>query len=318
MSATPSPTPAPPLDAPRALAGVRILSLALNLPGPAALMRCRALGAECLKLEPPAGDPMAHYSAQAYEDLHQGITVRKVDLKSPEGQAAIQAELAGTEVLLTSFRPSALAKLGLGWEALHAAHPHLSQVAIVGAAGAAAEIPGHDLTYQAEHGLVTGLKLPATLYADMGGAMMAAEAVLAAVAGRSDGAGSVRGSGGHAADATTMREPASGRYFEVALADAAAFLALPRHWGLTAPGHLLGGAHAGYQVYACRDGRIAVAALEPHFARRLMEAAGLPAETSPMAAQVQERLESYFAARSRAELDAIAASRDIPMHSLEG
>ncbi len=318
MSATPSPTPAPPFGAPRALTGVRILSLALNLPGPAALMRCRALGAECLKLEPPAGDPMAHYSAQAYEDLHQGITVRTVDLKSPEGQAAIQAELARTHVLLTSFRPSALAKLGLGWEALHAAHPHLSQVAIVGAAGEAAEIPGHDLTYQAEHGLVTGLNLPATLYADMGGAMMAAEAVLAAVAGRGDGAGPVRGSDGYAVDATTMQEPASGRYFEVALADAAAFLALPRRWGLTAPGHLLGGAHAGYQVYACRDGRIAVAALEPHFARRLMEAAGLPADTDPMADQAQESLRSFVAAHGSDELDTMAATRDIPMHSLAG
>ena len=47
------------------LAGVRVLSLALNLPGPAALMRCRALGARCTKLEPPSGDPMGHYDRAA-------------------------------------------------------------------------------------------------------------------------------------------------------------------------------------------------------------------------------------------------------------
>ncbi len=298
------------------LAGVRILSLALNLPGPAALMRCRAMGAACIKIEPPAGDPMAHYSAQAYEALHQGIEVLQADLKSAEGQAQVQAELARADVLLTSFRPSALAKLGLGWEALQAAHPHLSQVAIVGAAGAAAEIPGHDLTYQAEHGLVTGLNLPATLFADMGGALMASEAVLQAVAAR-------RTLGPDVAIAPQTGLPASaasirvGRYFEVALADAAAFLALPRHWGLTRPQDTIGGAHAGYQVYACRDGRVAVAALEPHFARRLMEAAGLPPDTDPMSAEAKDRLRTFFAAQSRDAIDALAASRDIPMHSLQ-
>lgn len=299
---------------PQPLAGIRILSLALNLPGPAALMRCRALGADCLKFEPPAGDPMAHYSRTAYADLHQGVTVRPVDLKSAEGQAAIQAELARTDVLMTSFRPSALRKLGLAWEVLHQAHPHLNQVAIVGGAGAAAEIPGHDLTYQAEQGLVSGLHLPPTLFADMGGALMATEAVLQAVAAqRRDGpvTAAVAQAEAHA---TGKTQP--GRYFEVALADAAAFLALPRRWGLTRPQDTIGGAHAGYQVYDCRDGRIAVAALEPHFARRLMETAGLPSEADPMASEVKTRLAAFFSTCTREQLDSLAASRDIPMHSL--
>ena len=300
---------------PQPLAGIRILSLALNLPGPAALMRCRALGAECLKFEPPAGDPMSHYSAQAYEELHAGVNVRKVDLKTLEGQAALQVAFAQTDVLITSFRPSALAKLGLSWDALHQAHPHLSQVAIVGAAGASAEIPGHDLTYQAEHGLVSGLHLPPTLFADMGGALMATEAVLQAVAARRS-EGSMTATGTQAEAQAPTGKTQSGRYFEVALADAAAFLALPRRWGLTRPQDIIGGAHAGYQVYACQDGRIAVAALEPHFARRLMETAGLSSETDPMASEVKTQLAAFFAPRTREELDALAASRDIPMHSL--
>ena len=58
MPASPQPAFAP-------LAGVRVLSLALNLPGPAALMRCRTMGAACLKFEPPTGDPMAHYNRAA-------------------------------------------------------------------------------------------------------------------------------------------------------------------------------------------------------------------------------------------------------------
>ena len=65
-------------------------------------------------------------------------------------------------------------------------------------------------------------------------------------------------------------------YQEVALSDAAAYLALPRTWGLTSPQGSVGGAHAGYRVYPCKDGRVAVAALEPdtqnsYFANRLVD-----------------------------------------------
>ena len=144
------------------LHGIRILSLALNLPGPAALMRCRRMGASCTKLEPPSGDPMGHYNPAAYTELHEGVKVLQADLKTPAGQETVHRELLRTDILLTSFRPSALEKLGLGWKALHGRYPELSQVAIVGAPGARAEEPGHDLTYLADNGLVPGLELVAT------------------------------------------------------------------------------------------------------------------------------------------------------------
>ena len=142
------------------LKGIRILSLALNLPGPAALMRCRQMGAHCVKLESPAGDPMQSYSPAAYTALHQGIRITTADLKTEAGQKKLHRELAQADVLLTSFRPSALVKLGLTWKALHKQYPQLSQIAIVGSPGALAEAPGHDLTYLAENGLITGLDLP--------------------------------------------------------------------------------------------------------------------------------------------------------------
>src|SRR3954466_13908285 len=97
------------------LHGIRILSLALNLPGPAALMRCRRMGAACTKIEPPSGDPMGLYNPDAYAQLHDGVKVLPADLKTEQGQAIVHRELAKADVLLTSFRPSALAKLGLGW-----------------------------------------------------------------------------------------------------------------------------------------------------------------------------------------------------------
>lgn len=287
-----------PARAPRPLAGVRILSLALNLPGPAALMRCRAMGARCVKLDPPAGDPMATYAPGAHAALHDGVRVLQADLKSESGQRALHRELARADVLLTSFRPSALARLDLGWSRLHRLYPRLSQVAIVGAGGARAEEPGHDLTYLAEHDLVDGLDLPPTLYADMGGSLMASEAVLQAQLLRA--------------------AKGQGVFLEVALADAAGYLALPRTWGLTTPKGSVGGAHAGYRVYPCKDGRVAVAALEPHFAQALCAAAGLPdaSRKGMLAPATQQAIGAFLSGRTRRQLDRLAREHDVPLLTL--
>jgi alpha-methylacyl-CoA racemase len=299
---TPSPH-RPTAPALKPLRGVRILSLALNLPGPAALMRLKAMGATCVKAEPPgkggaSGDPMGAYNPGAYIDLHAGVKVIRLDLKTEKGQAALHKELARTDVLLTSFRPSALHKLGLGWRALHKQHPALSVVAIVGAPGKRAEEPGHDLTYLAEAGLVTGVDLPATLFADMGGALMASEATLQAV----------------------LQQKLSGKssFQEVALSEAAHWLALPRHWGLTQPKGAVGGAHAGYRVYPCKGGRVAVAALEPHFAQRLCEVAGVKVQDlgELIKPKTHAAIAAFLLTQSRRQLDALAAEKDIPMHTL--
>ena len=281
------------------LEGTRIVSLALNLPGPATLMRCLHMGANCTKFEPPTGDPMQHYNADAYTALHQGISIATGDLKTAAGQALLHKHLSKADVLLTSFRPSALHKLGLDFKALHKQFPQLCQVAIVGSAGDRAEEPGHDLTYLAEHGLVTGLDLPPTLYADMGGSLMASEAVLSVLIQRA--------------------KKGKGVFAEVALSDAAAYLALPRAWGLTLPGSAVGGGHAGYQIYACSDGRVAVAALEPHFAARLCAAARLTSTSSKnmLDSSTRQQLGEFFRNQSCADLASLALRHDIPLHTLE-
>ncbi|NPC54105.1 CoA transferase [Caenimonas soli] len=278
----------------RVLKGTRVLSLALNLPGPAALMRCRQMGATCVKLEPPSGDPMGHYNKAAYAQLHEGVKVLAADLKTEAGQKILHRELAKTNVLLTSFRPSALEKLGLGWSKLHRLYPALSQVAIVGAPGPRAEEPGHDLTYLADNGLVPGLELPATLYADMSGSLMVSEAVLQAVSQE------------------------RGVFIEVALSDAAAYLALPRQWGLTQPTGSVGGAHAGYRIYPCKDGRVAVAALEPHFAAALCTAAGVAAADmrAMLAPATHQAIAAFLLGQTRLELDRLAVKKDIPLHTM--
>ncbi len=280
----------------RPLRGTRILSLALNLPGPAALRRLADLGARCTKINPPAGDPMQHYTPEGYAQLHAGIRQVTLDLKHPQGQNALHQLLAQTDILLTSFRPSALRKLGLGWTALHRRYPTLSLVQVVGAPGPLAEIPGHDLTYQAEVDLVPGLDLPASLFADMGGALMASEAALQA--------------------ALLQKTTGKGTRHEVALSRAAAWLALPRQWRMTTPEGAVGGAHAGYRIYPCKNGRVAVAALEAHFAQRLCEAAGVPI-THPVQdlfkPAVHRAIAAFLASKTRQALDALAEARDIPL-----
>lgn len=299
--------PARPKPSPLALKGVRIVSLALNLPGPAALMRCQQMGATCVKLEPPphpsapkgtSGDPMGLYNPKAYATLHQGMRIAPVDLKSDKGQKALHKELAKADVLLTSFRPSALQKLGLEWKALHKLYPMLSLVAIFGAPGARAEEPGHDLTYLAENALVNGLDLPPTLYADMGGSLMASEAVLQA--------------------RLLTLQKGKGVRLDIALSDAAAYLALPRTWGLTTPGAAVGGGHAGYRVYPCKDGRVAVAALEPHFAAALATAVGLKTSNivAMFAPDTHTSVAAFLLTQTRQQLDQLAVAKDIPLHTL--
>ena len=281
------------------LRGVRILSLALNLPGPAALMRLVQMGARCTKINPPAGDPMQHYTPEGYELLHKGVARKSLDLKTEAGQTALHKLLPQTDVLLTSFRPSALTKLGLGWKSLHKAYPALSLIEVVGAPGPLAEIPGHDLTYQAEVGLVNGMDLPPSLFADMGGALMASEATLKAVLSR--------------------HSTGKGSRHEVALADAAAWLALPRQLRMTTPDGAVGGAHAGYRVYACKNGRVAVAALEPHFAISLCAAAGVtlahPVKDLFKPA-THQAIAAFLASKTRQQLDKLAAAHDIPLLTL--
>jgi crotonobetainyl-CoA:carnitine CoA-transferase CaiB-like acyl-CoA transferase len=299
---TSKPTPLAPLK------GVRILSLALNLPGPAALMRLRSMGAHCTKLEPLApasattADPMGLYNPAAYQAMHLGVQVVQADLKTERGQARLHKLLARTDVLITSFRPSALRKLRLGWTVLHRQFPALCMVSVVGACGARAEEPGHDLTYLAENGLLNGLDLPTTLYADMGGSLLTTEAVLQALLQRQ----------------RPGRQLGRGVFQEIALIDAAAYLALPRSWGLTTSDGYVGGTHAGYRLYPCQNGRVAVAALEPHFATRLCEAAGL---SMTAAQQMHKRsthqaLAAFFASHTRQQLNRLASAKDIPLHTL--
>lgn len=267
------------------LAGVRVVSLATNLPGPMAAARLAVLGASVVKVEPPAGDALAAVDSEWYRQLVAGHEVREIDLKSEAGRAQLTELLTTTDVLLTATRPAALARLGLSWSELSAKFPKLCHVALVGYGEGGAGRPGHDLTYQAEVGLVDGATVPLAPYADLAGAERAVSEVCAALLSRA----------------------LHGRveYREVPLAKVASDLAIPLRRGLTAPGGPLGGGDPVYGVYAAQDGYVAVACLEPHFRRRLFDELSVDGS--------QASLERVFRTRTAHAWEQWAEIRDLPL-----
>jgi crotonobetainyl-CoA:carnitine CoA-transferase CaiB-like acyl-CoA transferase len=277
-----------------ALTGIRVVTMAPNVPGPVAAARLRDLGATVLKIEPPAGDFLAASAPRWYADLHRDMTIEKLDLKTPAGREALDAHLGAADIFLTSSRPSALERLGLGWDALHARHPHLIHVAIVGEFPPNEEHAGHDLTYVAQLGLVDPPTMPRTLIADLAGAERAVSATIGLLFARaraSKGAGILASAGASAGASESAGGYASdgvGGHAYVSLRDAAETFALPLEHGLTAPGGNLSGAFPGYRCYATTDGWIAIAALEPHFWKRMRDLLGNGAADADFAAAFAE------------------------------
>lgn len=268
------------------LQGVKIVSVALNAPGPVAAARLTKLGADVTKVEPPNGDATKSAAPEWYEALCQGQTVLRLDLKSADGRAQLDELLAQADLLLASFRPSALQRLGLDWESLHARHPKLCFVGIIGYAAPFEERTGHDLTYQGDLGLLRPPQMPPTLFIDLAGAERAVSMGLVLLN-------------------RSARKGQAGCAW-VSLQECAQELAAPLKAGLTTSDGLLGGAYPLYGFYRASDGWIAVAALEPHFAERLLSELGLkkPDRTA---------LQRIFLQRKAVSWEKWAAELDLPL-----
>lgn len=268
------------------LSGLAIVTLAMNVPGPAAAARLVELGARVTKIEPPEGDPLSGLCPAWYEALAEGQQVLRLGLKTAEDRTRLAALLDDADLLLTSQRASSLARLGLARVDLERRFPQLSHVAIVGYPEPQQDRPGHDLSYLAPYGLLDPPTFPRTLVADLGGAERAVSAALSLLYARERGA--------------------DVKYAEVSLAEVAGFFSAPVGAGLTSPGGALGGALAGYGLYRTGDGWIAVCALEDRFQTRLRDELGLEELTS-------EALARAFEQRGAAEWEAWAIDRDIPI-----
>ncbi|WP_209373737.1 CoA transferase [Brevibacterium renqingii] len=275
------------MDDRQPLDGVTVISLAGNLPGPLAAARLTALGARVIKVEPPAGDALAAAVPAYYEELTAGQEILTIDLKDPAGRGRLSELAADADILLTAMRPKAAAALGVPELVEENALVH---VEIVGFAGDRADVPGHDLTYQAAHATLVPESMPTVPVADVLGGEHAALEAVAGLRRKEQ-----RGSG-----------ETGGIVRRVVLDEAAAWAAGPARHGLSSPGSHLGGGSPFYRTYATQDGHVAVACLEPHFAKSL--AANLGSE--------HEALERAFAAEPTAHWTEFACTHDLPIEAV--
>ena len=252
----------------RCLDGLRVVELAQYLPGPFAAQMLADLGADVVKIEPPEGDPLRRLGPRDsdglsvfYKLVNAGKTAVAVDLKSPDGQLAARDLIARADVLIESYRPGKLARLGLDRAGLAGANPRLIHCAITnyGQTGPYAQRVGHDINAMA---LAGGLAASGTAErpvvahpptADHASALQAVVAMLGAVIRRGrDGRGA---------------------FLDISLSDS---VLAWQSWPLTetrlsarTPNRadaLLNGGAACYQIYRTKDGRfVTLGALEPRF-----------------------------------------------------
>ena len=239
-----------------------------------------------MKIEPLRGDPLAAAAPAWYREIVAGMEIVQFELHAPEAKALLDERFRDADLLLTAMRPRALANAGLDWPALHARYPKLCCVALIGEPPPDDERPGHDLTYQARAGTIAPPALPRVLVGDMAAAERVATVALALVLDRERT--------GQAGFAT------------VAITDVTRDLAAPYLHGLTQNGGALGGGLPTYDIYAAREGWVAVAALEAHFAERLRSMLGIERLDA-------ELIRAAFAQRSAQEWEALAQHHDLPL-----
>ncbi len=264
----------------------RVVVAALNVPGPVAAAKLRDAGATVTKIEPVAGDPLERYAPPWYRELTAGMNILRLNARLDADRARFHAEIERADLLITSMRPRALRHIGLDDETFSDRFPRLWWIRIVGKTGADADLPGHDLTYLAEAGLLVPPHVPPSLFSDLMASERTVSVAFEALLAQKSGA-------------------ASG-IVDVAIADLAHELARPLREGLTAPNGILGGGNAAYQIYRSSDGWIAVAALEEHFREELRIQLALPALTS-------DAVQRAFEWQSSRYWEAWGKERDLPI-----
>jgi alpha-methylacyl-CoA racemase len=284
------------------LEGITVLDLASVGPAARASRWLADYGATVVKVGPVPKDTGVQITPPFYAySAHRRMQRALVDMKAPEGREAFLRLVEQADVLIESFRPGVVDRLGIGWEAASARNPRLVYCSTsgFGQTGPRSQWAGHDLNYLAVGGFLhcTGRgadgqpPVPGLTLADSaGGGMHAVMAILAALVRRG----------------TT----GEGAFLDVSIADGVlGLMALAVDEYLAtgeepAPRHgLLTGRYACYDTYPTRDGRwLTVAAIEPRFWANLCELVGLPQwathqEDDAVQDQIRAELREVFLTR---------------------
>ncbi|KPF62228.1 CaiB/BaiF CoA transferase family protein [Porphyrobacter sp. AAP60] len=295
------------------LAGIRIIEIAGIGPGPFCGMMLADHGAEVIRIDRPGGQALVGDPAK--DLLNRSRLSVNIDLKKPEGIAAVRRLVASADGLIEGFRPGVMERLGLGPDVLLADNPKLvyGRMTGWGQDGPYAQAAGHDLNYIALSGVLDACGRagdkptpPMNLLGDFGGGgmMLAFGMVAALLSARTTGAGQV---------------------VDCAMTDGSAVLAT-MIWSLRASGRwndargtnfLDTGAHF-YDCYETADGKfISIAPVEPQFYADLIARLGL-AEDSDFHVQndprrwpaLKGKLEALFRTRTHDEWCALLEHTD--------
>jgi crotonobetainyl-CoA:carnitine CoA-transferase CaiB-like acyl-CoA transferase len=282
---------------------VRVLDLSRLIPGPFCTLILSDLGASVDKLEDPhVGDymrvfpPMKRGLAGRFNAINRDKRSLCLDLKKPEGRDALLRLAPKYDVVVESFRPGVLDKLGVGFGALSERNPRLVMLSISGYGqdGPFRDKAGHDLNYLAIAGVLGNAgpadrppPTPAIQLADIaGGALFGAVGILAALYER--------------------ERTGRGQQVDVSMCEGALAFMIPDLGNYDASGvpprrggELLNGGAASYGVYRTKDGRfLSVGALEPKFWAAFNTAIGRAVDHSELVgdAATQERVRSEIQA----------------------
>ena len=268
------------------LSGVRVLDLSRLLPGPFLTMVLADLGADVVKVEEPRmGDYMRDFPPRGdgmsgrYLSVNRNKRSVTVDLKNDRERERFLRMAARADVVVESFRPGVMERLGVGYDALRERNEGivLCSISGYGQTGPYRDRAGHDINYLALAGVLAMSgpdpdgppAMAGVQIADMaGGAMWGATGILAALIERG--------------------RTGKGTHLDISMTEGALAL-LASEFGIlgaepavpTRGAGLLNGGAARYGVYRTGDGRyLSVGALEPQFLARLVKGAGLDADRS--------------------------------------
>jgi alpha-methylacyl-CoA racemase len=290
-----------------ALVGIRVLDLSRLLPGPFLTMVLADMGADVVKVEDPrVGDymralpPAKGGISGRFLAVNRGKRSLALDLKTPAGRDAFLKMVDQADVIVESFRPGVMQKLGVDYATLAARNPKIIVCSIsgYGQTGPYTHRAGHDLDYIALAGVLamTGPReaapqMPGVQIADLaGGALWSATAILGALVGR--------------------HRTGKGAHLDISMTEGALALLAAELGNHDCGAHptrgkeALNGGLACYGVYRAKDDRyLAVGALEPKFWIALNTAIGRPPNVGELVGNAQAQ------DKTRAEVAAIFATK---------